>query len=134
MDGAISFAEVIVNSSANVSLLSGAVVNATGNLILLAESNITTDIGRVPTDDDTTEDAAVAISVINGTSNVTVGAGASLTAGGFANLSANNLSTPNLMPTARWAYPMPAALPWPRPQLPAIPTCCRWQCVDRRNR
>ncbi|MCA9194480.1 MAG: hypothetical protein KDB03_22070, partial [Planctomycetales bacterium] len=97
MDGQLSFAEVIVSGSANISIQNASVINATSNLTVWAESNITTDIGRVPTDDgnpgddDSQQDAAIAISIIDSTSNLHLSGNSSLTAGGTANLISNNL-------------------------------------------
>ncbi|MEQ1826224.1 MAG: hypothetical protein ABL921_09760, partial [Pirellula sp.] len=96
-DDAISFAEVIVDSSASVSVLGSAIINATGDLTVLADSNMTTNAGRAPSDDgnasddDTAEDAAIVVSVIDNVTNLSVTAGSSLSATGMINLVSNNV-------------------------------------------
>ncbi len=60
---------------------------------------MTTNVGRAPvddgdaTDDDAEEDAAIAISVINNVTNVTIDSGAILTSTGVASITSNNLVT-----------------------------------------
>ncbi len=60
---------------------------------------MTTNVGRAPvsdgdaTDDDAEEDAAIAISVINNVSNVTIDTGSTLTSGGATSIVSNNLVT-----------------------------------------
>ncbi len=98
-DSDIPVAEVIVNASANINIQNSAVITATGSLTILAESNMTTNVGRAPvddgdaTDDDAEEDAAVAVSVINNVTNVTINSGATLSSNGATLITSNNLVT-----------------------------------------
>ncbi len=98
-DSDIPIAEVIVNASANIAIQNSAVITATGTLTILAQSNMTTNVGRAPvddsdaTDDDAEEDAAIAVSVINNVTNVTINSGATLSSNGATLITSNNLVT-----------------------------------------
>ena len=75
----LSFALVVVNSSADVLVSDTASLAASGNFTILAQSTMTTFVGRTPTadgnanDDDRQEDAASAVTVISSSTDVNIG-------------------------------------------------------------
>jgi hypothetical protein len=99
LGGALNIAEVAVISDADITVDGASSINAAGDLILLASSNVTTLVSRgTQADDDSSndkdQDAAIAVSVVISNAAVTIGNSASLTAGDdMFVLAQNNVNT-----------------------------------------
>ncbi len=97
VNGQVSFATVVATSDADVEIRNGASLTTTGtsNLVILADSNVTTSVGRAPSsdgnanDDDRQEDAAIANATIVSTPSVRI-AGSNLTIGGTTSITSQN--------------------------------------------
>ncbi|MCA9198735.1 MAG: hypothetical protein KDA87_14400, partial [Planctomycetales bacterium] len=99
LEGSVTLGAAVAVVDAHVFIGGDAHLNASGNLMVQAISDVQTDVLRVPeddqdeNDDDQTQDAAVASSVINSNSSVTITDEAQLVANGAVTINANNQAT-----------------------------------------
>ncbi len=97
VNGQVSFATVVVTSDSDVEIRNGATLTTTGtsNFVILADSNVTTSVGRAPSDDgnagddDRQQDAAIANATIVSTPTVRL-AGSTITVGGTTTITSQN--------------------------------------------
>ncbi len=91
----IRFGTVVVVSNAKVDVAGSAQLAASGSLVVDATSNVTTAVQRKPqadgnAADDKTSDASIAISIVDSNAEVHIGGTSIITVGGTATLSADN--------------------------------------------
>ena len=97
LDGAISIGAAVATSVVGITIDGSTNIVASGNLTISATSDVKTTVTRAPDDDgdagddDRTQDAAIAASIVSSDADVEIGGSAHLTAGGAADIRATNL-------------------------------------------